>query len=360
MSCCQQSCQAQGGGERMGEGEEGVWGAVKQYYGQDLKSSKNCLTGVNCTKALAPHLIEALGDVHEEVANRYYGCGLVLPEAVEGCSVLDLGCGTGRDCFAISKLVGSSGSVVGVDMTEEQLAVAQKHVGYHADKFGYSQPNVQFILGHIEKLSEAGLKENMFDIVISNCVINLCPDKASVLKEAFRVLKEGGELYFSDIYTNAHLSPEIRQHRLMWGECLAGALHMEEFYRLAQQAGFSQPRFLSSTMVDTSKFADILGEAKFVSAKYRLFKLPAAAGTPCAATYLGGIVGSPDKLELDHATIFKKNQALAVDGEVAAILTSSRFCHFFSFDKSGPVTPVTTDPKGDPFKAALPARTPAH
>ncbi|XP_076457136.1 arsenite methyltransferase-like [Babylonia areolata] len=358
MSCCQNTGQTQPpkqrdeAAEKMGEGEEGVWDAVKQYYGG--QESDPCQTGVNCTRlsGMPRHLKEALSEVHEEVSSKYYGCGVVIPEALEGCSILDLGSGTGRDCYAISKLVGSTGHVTGVDMTDEQLAVARKHVDYHTKKFGFTQPNVDFIKGNIEKLSEAGLKENSFDIIISNCVINLCPEKGSVLKEAFKVLKEGGELYFSDIYTDADLSPAIRQHRRMWGECLAGALLWQELYQFAQQIGFSQPRLVSATNVDVSKFTDLLGEARFVSVTYRLFKLPTTASAASTVTYNGGIKEYPDCFTLDHATAFKKNEDVDVDGEVATILSSSRFRQFFSFSESGPITPVTADPKVDPFQKA--------
>ncbi|XP_076457133.1 arsenite methyltransferase-like [Babylonia areolata] len=336
--------------EKLGEGDEGVWDAVKQYYGG--QGSDLVQTGVNCTRlsGMPPHLKQALSEVHEEVSGKYYGCGMVIPEALEGCSILDLGSGTGRDCYAISKLVGPTGHVTGVDMTDEQLAVARKFIDYHTKKFGFPQPNVDFVKGNIEKLTEAGVKENSVDIVISNCVINLCPDKGSVLKEAFKVLKEGGELYFSDMYTDSHLSPELKQNRLLWGEGMAGALLWQELYQFAQQIGFSQPRLVSASDVDVSKFTDLVGEARFVAVTYRLFKLPTTASPASTVTYNGGIKEYPDCFTLDHATAFKKNEAVDVDGEVAAVLSSSRFRQFFSFSESGPITPVTACPKVDPFE----------
>jgi len=99
------------------------------------------------------HVTAALAEIHEEVREvrevraRYYGCGLVLPEALEGCRILGLGCGSGRDCYLLSKLVGPDGEIVGVDMTEAQLAVAQRHREYHRAQFGYPEPNVRFHLG---------------------------------------------------------------------------------------------------------------------------------------------------------------------------------------------------------------------
>ncbi|KAK7091931.1 arsenite methyltransferase-like [Littorina saxatilis] len=336
-----------------GDSSQNVQDSVKQYYGKELNTKDDIKTGVNCQMDLQmpKHVRQALGEVHDDVTIKYYGCGLVIPEAVEGCSVLDLGSGSGRDCFALSKLVGASGKVVGVDMTEEQLAVARKHVDYHTEKFGYTEPNVEFVTGYIEKLGEAGLKDNTFDVIVSNCVVNLSPDKTAVLKEAHRVLKEGGELYFSDIYTNTHLSDSIRKHRVLWGECISGALQWEELYSTAKQVGFSQPRLVSGKMVDVSKFKDVLGDdAKFVSVTYRLFKLPSTLKSATKVTYKGGILGSCDELEFDHAVTFKKGEGKVVDAELATILSASRFQTFFAFENAGDATPVTSAPRIDPFK----------
>src|SRR5690606_37504202 len=141
-----------------------------------------------------------LGNIHPEVLSRYYGCGLVCPDQLAGCRVLDLGSGSGRDVYALAQLVGAEGEVVGVDMTEEQLAVAREHQTYHAETFGYD--NVRFVQGYIEKLDQTGLEPGSFDVIVSNCVINLSPDKDAVLKGVYNLLKPGGEFYFSDVYAD--------------------------------------------------------------------------------------------------------------------------------------------------------------
>ena len=104
--------------------------------------------------------------------------------------VLDLGSGSGRDCFILSKLVGESGSIVGVDMTDAQLAVANNNIEYHREKFGYRKTNVEFIKGNIDELELLNLQEESFDLIVSNCVINLTKDKQKVLNQVFRLLKK--------------------------------------------------------------------------------------------------------------------------------------------------------------------------
>src|SRR5215469_13587666 len=158
---------------------------VRQYYGEILKSSADLKTSACCDiGAVAPHIAAALGEVHEEVRARFYGCGSPIPPAIQGVHVLDLGCGAGRDCYILSKLVGPEGSVIGVDMTDAQLAVARRHREYHARKFGHA--NVEFRLGYIEDLRTARIPDNSVDIVVSNCVLILSPDKKSVFSEIFR------------------------------------------------------------------------------------------------------------------------------------------------------------------------------
>ena len=167
--------------------------SVKEYYGKVLQSSADLQTDACCTNMDIPdYLKRAFSNVHDEVAARYYGCGLVMPQKLEGMRILDLGSGSGRDCYVLAQLVGEQGAVVGVDMTDEQLEIANRHVDWHTEKFGYKKSNVQFLKGYIEKLDELDLADESFDIIVSNCVINLSPDKEAVLEQAYRLLKPGG------------------------------------------------------------------------------------------------------------------------------------------------------------------------
>jgi SAM-dependent methyltransferase len=168
---------------------------VKDYYGRQLQSSADLKTSACCDLSLVPGWLRPLlARIHPEVLARYYGCGLVCPPQLEGCRVLDLGCGSGRDVYALAQLVGARGEVVGVDMTEAQLAVAEGHRAFHAEAFGFD--NVRFLQGYIESLEQLALEPGSFDVIVSNCVVNLSPDKDAVLAGVQRLLKPGGEFYF--------------------------------------------------------------------------------------------------------------------------------------------------------------------
>ena len=160
-------------------------------------------------------------------------------------------------------------------MTDEQLATANTHVDWHMERFGYERRNVRFLKGYIEKLGDLGLEPASFDVVVSNCVINLSVDKPAVLRGAFDLLKPGGELYFADVYCDRRLSDEVRADPVLYGECLGGALYWNDFLPIAKEAGFLDPRLVTSKPIGITNEAvkQKLGLAKFFSATYRLFKL---------------------------------------------------------------------------------------
>ena len=185
---------------------------VKNYYGKVLKTN-NDLKTTACSIDTKPSkkFNDLINSIHPEVNKKFYGCGLIIPEAVEGAHVLDLGSGSGRDSFVLCSLAGEKGRVVGVDMTQEQVEVAQKYKRYHEELFGLRDENLQFLHGKIEDVLENGLKPNSFDLIVSNCVINLVPNKEKVLQDAFKLLKTGGEFYFSDIYADRRIPEHLSQ-----------------------------------------------------------------------------------------------------------------------------------------------------
>ncbi|CAD5126206.1 DgyrCDS14376 [Dimorphilus gyrociliatus] len=310
---------------------------VKDYYGKVIESSRDLKTSA-CTAdkhALTKSVKEALSLINEEVNSRYFGCGITLPPALEGCSVLDLGCGAGRDCFCLSKLVGPNGRVTGIDMTPELLDIAKKNVDCHTKTFGYSKPNVEFKSGFIEQLDKAGIERESYDVIVSNCVINLSPDKEAVLSQAFTALKEGGELYFSDMYTDSKLSAEIKNDSILWGEGIAGALHWQDLLEMAKRIGFTTPILYKASpicLID-KHIQTRVGNAKFISATYRLFKLPKHNVPKMLVTYCGNIEGHEHNFKFDIYNNFKTNQRHLVSKELSLIFSTTRYAKYFRIEK---------------------------
>jgi arsenite methyltransferase len=315
-----------------------MYGTVQQYYGEVLTSSLDLQTNACRTDARLPAYVKPiLAQVHDEVLARYYGCGLVLPEALEGLTVLDLGCGAGRDVFVLSKLVGEHGRVVGVDMTEEQLAVARRHEDYHREAFGYANSNVRFLQGYIERLSDLELADASVDVIVSNCVLNLAPDKARVLQEAWRVLKPGGEIYFSDVYTDRRVPESLACDPVLYGECLGGALYWNDFLQLSRAQGFRDPRLVEDRRItmDDAELSVRTGSIRFYSATYRLFKLdnlePACEDYGQAVVYRGTIPHHHHAFVLDKHHRVETGKFFPACGNTWRMLRDTRFAAHFDF-----------------------------
>ena len=339
-----------------------IQNGVKEYYGRILRTSGDLKSNA-CAQVgkVRKQVKEALNLCHEEVTSKYYGCGLPFPTAVEGLNVLDFGSGTGRDCFILSHLVGKDGFVTGVDMTEELVGVATKYIPYHTEKFGYSEPNVDFKLGYVENLKDVGIENESCDLIVSNCVINLCPEKPPVFREAVRVLKEGGELYFSDMYVDRPLpegflgNKELSQE--LWGEGFAGALHWKSFVDLCTEIGFSGPHLVSSRSMscDNEELAKLLGDAKYVAATYRMFKISTTPDEKSCSSvkYKGTITDCPETFKFDCNHTFDSNFQ-AVSCGIANVLKNSRYCQHFEFKDAEPTctAPRTPANSTDPFEVA--------
>jgi arsenite methyltransferase len=314
--------------------------SVRKYYGEVLQSSSDLKTSACCSIEAMPGYLKALlAGLHPEVLERFYGCGSPLPPVLEGMTVLDLGCGTGRDCYLLSKLVGSTGRVIGVDMTPEQLEVAVRHQGWHAERYGYA--NVEFLHGHIENLAAIGIADGSIDVVVSNCVINLSPEKPRVLAEIFRVLKPGGELYFSDVFADRRIPAELRRDPVLLGECLGGALYWEDFRRILQGLDCPDVRSVKRSAIsldDPEVFAKI-GMVNFQSVTVRAFKMPLedrCEDFGQIAVYLGSIPEHPHSFDLDDHHHFETGRPLRVCGNTADMLVGSRYGGHFQVlgDKS--------------------------
>ncbi len=315
--------------------ETQIFENIRDYYGRVLKTNQDLKTSACCTgESLAPWLREILKDIHPDVIAKFYGCGSPIPPELMGKTVLDLGSGSGRDCFILSKLVGPGGRVIGVDMTPEQLDTARRYVGYHMEKFGFAKPNVEFLAGYIEDLKSLGLENDSVDVVVSNCVVNLSPDKERVFAEIYRVLKPGGELYFSDVFADRRIPPPLAEDPMLLGECLGGALYIEDFRRLLARVGCLDYRVVSNsrlTLTDPAieRKAGMIG---FHSLTVRAFKLDLedrCEDYGQVAYYLGTLSEQPHRFMLDDHHLFETGRPYPVCGNTAAMLSQTRYAPHF-------------------------------
>jgi arsenite methyltransferase len=237
--------------------EPSIHETVREHYAERITNNASCCGPSDCCSpkdSLYPE--QLLTTIPSDVANTSYGCGdpITLAALKPGQTVLDLGSGAGLDCILAAQKVGDTGHVIGVDMTPEMIERARANVSK------LNLKNVEFRQGYLESLP---VDHNTADVIISNCVINLAPDKAKVFNEAFRVLKPGGKLAVSDIVTDGPLPAPIKQSLSAWAGCVAGAVEAKDYIGMMEAVGFSDisitPVFFDRDTVD-SALAD-LGEA---------------------------------------------------------------------------------------------------
>lgn len=309
---------------------------VKEYYGKQLQSKDDLKSGACCCSERPPvEIRDILPLIADEITDRFYGCGSPLPPLLEGMTVLDLGCGTGRDVYIASKLVGESGRAIGVDMTKEQIETAIRYQDEQRERFGFKTSNVQFFQGYIEDLKSLGMEDNSVDVVISNCVINLSPAKEQVFQEIHRVLKPGGELFFSDVFADRRIPAHLMADPVLRGECLSGAMYIEDFRRLMAKCGWADFRYtdIREIALDSEEIEELLGYATFTSRTVRAFKLDDLEDI-CedygqVAWYDGNISGHPHFFDLDDHHRFFTGRPLLVCGNTASMLSDTRYARAF-------------------------------
>ena len=235
--------------------------AVREHYAERIKNNASCCGPDNCcTPESNLYPTDLLATLPEGESTVSYGCGdpITLASLEPGQTVLDLGSGAGLDCFFAARKVGEAGKVIGVDMTPEMLDRARSS----AKRMNLT--NVEFRQGFIEELP---VESGTVDVIISNCVINLSPDKARVFNETFRVLKPGGKLAVSDIVTDGELPDEIKKSLSAWAGCVAGAVQAKEYVAMMEAAGYTnisiKPVFFDKQTVD-----DALGDMKLDVSRY--------------------------------------------------------------------------------------------
>jgi arsenite methyltransferase len=221
---------------------------VREHYAERIKNSASCCGADACCSvesSLYPE--QLLNTIPTDIASTSYGCGdpITLASLQPGQTIVDLGSGAGLDCLLAAQKVGPTGRVIGVDMTPEMITRAQ------ANAKKVNAANVEFRQGYLEDLP---VDDNTADVIISNCVINLSPDKAKVFTEAFRVLKPGGKLAVSDIVTEGPLPEAVKKSLSAWAGCVAGAVESSEYIDMMKTVGFTdisvKPVFFDRETVD--------------------------------------------------------------------------------------------------------------
>jgi len=234
---------------------------VREHYAERIKSNASCCGTDNCCSPESNlYPVDLLTTVPNDIASTSYGCGdpITLASLTSGQTVLDLGSGAGLDCLLAAQKVGPEGYVIGVDMTPEMIERAQ------ANSKRVNATNVEFRQGFLEELP---VDSNTVDVIISNCVINLSPDKEKVFNEAFRVLAPGGKLAVSDIVTDGELPELVRNSLSAWAGCVAGAVEAKDYIAMMESVGFTdisiKPVFFDKQTVDSA-----LDEMKLDVAEY--------------------------------------------------------------------------------------------
>lgn len=244
--------------------------AVRKRYAKFAQENTSCCPSCNTEQKDITNQTESIGYTANELksipksAVLGLGCGnpIALADLKRGEVILDLGSGAGIDVFLAANKVGKQGRVIGVDMTRAMIQRAKKI----AEENGYT--NVEFRLGEIENLP---VKDESINVIISNCVINLSPDKLQTFKEAFRVLKPGGRLLVSDLVTDGGLPDDIKNSFDAWSDCIAGALEKTMYLETIKKAGFRNVEIMNQTHY-TEKGIDSRLAGKIISMKVRAYK----------------------------------------------------------------------------------------
>ena len=267
----------------------------------------------------------AISHIPQEVLDRFYGCGSPMTTAgiKEGETVVDLGSGAGIDVFIAAKFVGATGKAIGVDMTDRMLSVARENQPKVAAALGYD--SVEFKEGFLEKIP---LESKSVDLVTSNCVVNLSPDKPRVFEEIWRVLRDHGRILISDIVAENKVPPHLKVNAQLWGECLTGSLTQEEFIAELERAGFYGIEVLKKVY-----WKEVEGHP-FYSITVRGYKFEKTSGCVFKghqAVYLG-----PGKAFVDEeGHQFPRNEAYEICTDTVAKLSNPPYKNFFAILQPG-------------------------
>ena len=283
--------------------------------------------------------------IPEEVLKISYGCGTPagLKTVRAGETVLDIGSGGGIDCFEASRLVGPTGRVIGIDMTDTMLEIARKNASVVAANLGYSASNVEFRKGLADAMP---VEDGTIDLIISNCVINLAPDKRKVFCEMYRVAKPGGRFTISDIVSDQTVPQYLVHDTQKWGDCLSGALTLTDYMNSMTAAGF-----LGIHLVKFSPWRVIDG-IQFFSVTLTGYKLPQAPTT--SANRYATLRGPFSRVVDERGRTYQRGASQPITPEEALLLSTPPFTEQFLLTTE----PVELDSHDSRWSAILPADAP--
>jgi len=283
--------------------------------------------------------------IPEEVLKISYGCGTPagLKTVSHGETVLDIGSGGGIDCFEASRLVGSSGHVIGIDMTDTMLAIARKNAPLVAANLGYTASNVEFRKGMADAIP---VIDGAVDLIISNCVINLAPDKRKVFREMFRVAKPGGRFTISDIVADQTVPQYLVHDVEKWGDCLSGALTLTDYI-----AGMVGAGFLGIHLLKSSPWQVIDG-IHFISVTLTGYKLP--AGTPVSADRYATLRGPFSRVVDELGTTYLRGIPQPITPDAVCLLNQASLASHFVLSSD----PLWLDRTDDRWIAIYPTDAP--
>ena len=283
--------------------------------------------------------------IPEAVLKVSYGCGtpVGLTTVQSGETVLDIGSGGGIDCFEASRRVGAEGKVIGIDMTDEMLALAKSQAPIVATNLGYATSNVDFRKGFADAMP---VEDHCVDLIVSNCVINLAPDKSKVFREMYRVLKPGGRFTISDIVADQPIPNYMIQDKEKWGDCLSGALTLGDYWGGLRQAGFGgihQVGFIPWRVIDGIHFLSLTLTGYKLSVDH-------SKQTAQFATFTGPFNRITD--ERGHS--FTRGIPQSIDAETEQLLKNSSYRELFILSNN----PTTLTKEHPQWSSVLPEDTP--